>query len=142
MVLSEGFRAVFVGEKEKGEALRLRASQRGAQLEVALSVMDMTGLYFLLMPDVVVLDGVSCPVLAREAQVHLSSVGARPLVMITEGAVAEDWSEVASEDTIFLGLPQTHDELLEALAEITKRMPSLFTMDTHLGASLEQRCGT
>lgn len=137
MVLPEGFRVVFVGGREKGEAFRERASQRGVHLGVALSVTDMTGLYLLLAPDVVVLDGVGCPALAQEAHVHLSSAGARPLVVITEEAVAEDWSKVASKDTILLDLPQTHDELLETLAGITERMPSLFTMDTHLGADSE-----
>lgn len=133
----EGFRVVFVGEREKGEALRERAAQKGVHLGVALSVTDMSGLYLLLAPDVVVLDGVGCPALAREAHVHLSSVGARPLVMITDKTVAEDWSNVACEDTIFLGSYQTHDELLEALSGIKERMPSLFTMDTHFGAGSE-----
>lgn len=131
--LPEGFRVLFVGEAEKGEALQARASQRGVHLGVALDVQDVAGLYLLLAPDVIVLDGGVCPALAWEAHLHFFSVGAKPLVVTTEEDLADDWRQATSEDTVIVGSSQTHDELLEALASISERIPSLFTMDTHLG---------
>lgn len=130
--MPEGLRVLFVGNVEEGEALKLRATQRGVSLEMALDVQEVAGLYLLLAPDVIVLDGGGCPALAWDAHLHLSSLGAKPLVVTAGEDLADDWSKAAGEDTFVLGSTRTNDELLEGLAGISERSPSLFTMDTHV----------
>lgn len=130
-------RVLFVGAGQRGEALRTRAEEVGAYLGVASTVEEAIGLYLLQAPDVVVVDSVDRLELAREAYTHLSSVGARPLVVLAGEVQACEWSEPASESTIVVEWPGDYDWLLEILADTSRRIPSLFTMDTHLGGSTE-----
>lgn len=134
---------LLVGGAGEGESLQARASLRGVRLRVASDIQSVAGLYLLLAPDVVVLDGDGCPALAREAHLHLSSVGAKPVVVTAGGDLVDDWRKSADEDMVVLGSPQTHDELLEGLVSISEMIPSLFTMDTHLEKAppAEPGCG-
>lgn len=141
MDLPERFRVAFVGGKERGEDLRERASSRGVHVGVASAVTDVPGLYLLLAPDVVVLDD-DCPELAWESYTQLSSVGARPLVVLAREDMVEEWREATDEDTIILDPCETHEDLLETLARISERIPSLFTMDTHLSTAPNGRAST
>ena len=130
-------RVLFMGAGHRGEALRERAEDGGAYLGVASTVEETVGLYLLQAPDVVVVDGEGWPELAQEAYTHLSSVGARPLVVLAGEVQACEWSEPVSEGTIVVECSGSYGWLLEILADTSRRIPSLFTMDTHSGSSTE-----
>lgn len=119
---------VFVGSEKMGETLEAEARRRAVHLWTATEVLQALAFYTFYMPDAIVLEDGANPELTNEVYFHLSSVGARPLIILSGESEARAWKDVSDETTLVLPRSTNGESLLAAIAETTARTPSRFKL--------------
>lgn len=137
---------VFVGSEETGETLETAVQRPAIHLWRATEVLQALAFYTFYMPDAVVLEDGPSVELANEVYFHLSSVGAKPLIILTGESESQAWKDVSDETTLVLPRSADGESLLAAIEETTARTPSWFKSqvdedgsegDTEIGEEVE-----
>lgn len=75
---------LYIAEYELHDAVARTARYLDGEVLVAGNLLDALGMYTFYAPDIIVVDAPMGSWLAQEALEHLDSVGARPLVVLTD----------------------------------------------------------
>jgi CheY-like chemotaxis protein len=97
---------LYVGDIDRGRALLAAVQAEGGYVYLPAELNEALAMYVFYLPDVVVIDGTTRPILALEAFYHLHSVNAQPMVLLSNGA--------HSEDVIALPLDADNETILAA----------------------------
>ncbi|MDZ4767018.1 MAG: hypothetical protein SGI73_20965 [Chloroflexota bacterium] len=73
---------LFVGETATAQALQQTLVPMGGDIYHSHSLMETLGMYITIMPRIIVID--TCAPFAAEAYLHLRSVEARPILLLTD----------------------------------------------------------
>ena len=139
---------VFVGSEETGETLETAVQRPAIHLWRATEVLQALAFYTFYMPDAVVLEDGPSVELANEVYFHLSSVGAKPLIILAGESESQAWKDVSDETTLVLPRSTNCESLLATVAETTARTPSWFKSQgagdgpegyTYIGEDLKAR---
>lgn len=130
---------MFVGSKEVGEMLEAAAQRFGVHLWSATEVLQALAFYTFYMPDAVLLEDGPSRDLTNEVYFHLSSVNAKPLIILSGESESEAWKDVSDETTLVIPRSTNGESLLATIAETTSRTPSWFRSQ---GAGDEPEGGT
>ena len=117
---------LFVGSKEVGEMLEAAAQRPAVHLWRATEVLQALAFYTFYMPDAVLLEDGANPELTNEVYFHLSSVGAKPLIILSDESESQAWRDVSDETTLVISRSTNGESLLAAVAETTARTLSWF----------------
>jgi len=119
-------RVLFVGEERRGMALQALAEEHGAEFWATDETEEALGLYVVQMPDVVVIEDGRLGRVTVEVHFHLSSVGARPMILLTGDERAAAWESAVLPTTRILPLDRSNLAVIEATAEAVASVPSPF----------------
>jgi DNA-binding response OmpR family regulator len=83
-VVKARLNVLYVGDVEKGRALQLAAQRRGWHVYLPAQTLEALGMYITYYPDMVVIDPNPTFTFATEVLLHLRSIGAAPVLVLSE----------------------------------------------------------
>jgi hypothetical protein len=120
---------LYIGNDARGHCLHTALQPRGWQVYLPTAILEALGMYVFYYPDCVVLDAFSEAPLATEVGVHLSSIQAAPVLVITDEARQELWQcAVASTVCVLPHTASTHD----VVAAIVDGLEHSLMADAHV----------
>lgn len=109
---------LFVGETDTARALLNAMVPQGGYVYHPQSLMETLGMYITMMPRVIVID--TCAPFASDVYLHLRSVDARPIILLTDprGASPAGFSPARELGVTCIARTATTAELMRAICKV------------------------
>jgi hypothetical protein len=117
---------LYVGDVERGRALRATVESLGWYVYQPADVMEALAMYIQYMPDITVIEASPRYTTAFEAHYHLGSVGARPVLVLADETQPEAWIRL-NPATRVLPYDLTREALVAAINDIIPNVSTQFS---------------
>jgi hypothetical protein len=116
----EHLNILYVGERVHGGLLRDAAQVRGWYVHLPSETLEALAMYIFYYPDLVVLDAFSAVNLAAGVGVHLCSIQANSLLLVTDNTQQDQWHDRAIAARRAVPSTASGSEVVAAVMELVE----------------------
>ena len=111
---------IYIGEVDTGKSLQKAVEPYGWTVKIAIEVIPALAMYVFYFPDIVIIDDIAKSDLAKLTCRHLLSVGAEPLLILTDDADSGKWDIPFKPAVQILPRFINVDELVDVASKFVK----------------------
>lgn len=111
---------IYIGEVDTGKSLQKAVEPYGWNVKIAIEVMPALAMYVFYFPDIVIIDDIAKSDLAKLTCRHLLSIGAEPLLILTDDADSGKWDIPFKPAVQILPRFINVDELVDVASKFVK----------------------